>query len=291
MPGDVIQIMSYQVSFRKVLLSLGVFDLARMTWQKRGKLALMFHGIASRYYPEFFRELQPTLTANALDEILAWLKDYFIFLTPQEFLFSDSPGVLLTFDDGLASNYVNALPLLEKHNAPGIFFVSTQHVLEPMNWLPSYHQMAIKGWGSAGAVPFDVAQDFYMGLSPHQLAACAVHPLITIGSHTRGHPFLTRCSSVELISEIVDSKKVLEQITGKSVDYFAYPTGDYNAEVAAVVKRGGYRAAFAVDAASLTELCYEIPRIGIYSSDKGYLRMKLSGLYRRPLFGKLLSKE
>jgi peptidoglycan/xylan/chitin deacetylase (PgdA/CDA1 family) len=200
-----------------------------------------------------------------------------------EFLNTDKPGVLLTFDDGLANNHVNALPVLQEFNAPAIFFVSTQHVTDPQNWLPATRLLARKGWGMEEAVPEEIARDFYNGMSQEQLAECATHPLITIGSHTISHPFLTRCELQELEEELVGSKQVLEKITGRKIDFLAYPTGDYDARVAQAARSAGYRAAFAVDALNVASPLFEIPRVGIYASDASYLSLKLSGLHRRPL--------
>jgi len=52
-----------------------------------------------------------------------------------------------------------------------------------------------------------------------------------------------------------------------------------------VAREVGYRAAFAVESRKLGAPLFEIPRIGLYSSDHAYLDSKLSGLHRRPVYG------
>jgi peptidoglycan/xylan/chitin deacetylase (PgdA/CDA1 family) len=83
-----------------------------------------------------------------------------------------------------------------------------------------------------------------------------------------------------LIDEVAGSKNILETITRKRVEWFAYPTGNYDRRVAQAVQDAGYRAAFAVDALGIAPAQYEIPRLGLYASDPAYLSLKLSGLYQ-----------
>ncbi|MBU0740891.1 polysaccharide deacetylase family protein [bacterium] len=45
-------------------------------------------------------------------------------------------NVLLTFDDGYANNHRLALPLLAKHRAPALFFVSTRHMQQQRPFWP-----------------------------------------------------------------------------------------------------------------------------------------------------------
>ena len=63
---------------------------------------------------------------------------------------------------------------------------------------------------------------------------------MSIGSHSKTHPYLTRCDRLELKLEISDSKKYLEDLTGKPINSFAYPFGDVNKYVANVVRDSGY---------------------------------------------------
>ncbi len=222
------------------------------------------------------------MDARDLRRVLGWLGSRFAFLTPEQFS-GRQPGVLLTFDDGFANNARVALPLLEEFSAPAVFFVSTQHVQEPGDWLPATRRQAGGHWQRTEDVPAEVARDLFDGMSAEELAGCAAHPLITIGSHTVGHPFLTRCDDPALRRELVESKAFLEEVAGRDVDLFAYPTGDYDRRVAVAVRRAGYRRAFAVDPAGAGVAGYEIPRVGIYAADPAYLGAKLSGLHRRPV--------
>jgi peptidoglycan/xylan/chitin deacetylase (PgdA/CDA1 family) len=68
-----------------------------------------------------------------------------------------------------------------------------------------------------------------------------------IGAHTVTHPILAQLDSGRADSEIRDSKRRLEAITGNPVTLFAYPNGkpgrDYLPEHVGMVKRLGFEAA------------------------------------------------
>lgn len=66
---------------------------------------------------------------------------------------------------------------------------------------------------------------------------------IEIGSHTVTHPILTRVSSTRLSAELSLSRSRIECETRQRVESFCYPNGNYNAGVAEVVARAGYRCA------------------------------------------------
>ena len=100
-----------------------------------GRFVLEFHGVARHHYHGISPEAQLDFTVVHLTSVLLWLKARFSILTPDEFLRTNKSGVLLTFDDGLANNCTNILPVLTKLEVPATLFVSTQHIKNPKNWL------------------------------------------------------------------------------------------------------------------------------------------------------------
>jgi len=67
------------------------------------------------------------------------------------------------------------------------------------------------------------------------------------GSHGCSHSIFTRVKPARARREAVDSKARIEQITGKTTRFFAYPNGsrlDFNDETAGILKQAGYEAAF-----------------------------------------------
>ena len=63
---------------------------------------------------------------------------------------------------------------------------------------------------------------------------------IEIGAHTMTHPRLTQISPEEAFNEISLSKKNLEDLLGASVNFFAYPYGDYSEETEKLVEKAGF---------------------------------------------------
>jgi peptidoglycan/xylan/chitin deacetylase (PgdA/CDA1 family) len=122
-------------------------------------------------------------------------------------------SVVITFDDGWLTQYDNALPILQQMHFTATFFVITKQI----------------GRGSK-----------YMGLDQVKALQRAG---MTIASHSRTHPNLTKASDARLRDEIEGSRQDLQQMLGVSADVFAYPYGAWNRHVAAVAEKAGYRAA------------------------------------------------
>jgi peptidoglycan/xylan/chitin deacetylase (PgdA/CDA1 family) len=121
-------------------------------------------------------------------------------------------AVVLTFDDGWATQYENAFPILKQMHYPATFFVVTGQV------------------GRAA----------YMGLDDLKRLQAAG---MTIAAHTRTHPQLTKLSDAQMRDEIIGSRKDLQLMLGITTDLFAYPYGAHNTNTMAVVQEAGFRAA------------------------------------------------
>lgn len=267
----------------RILSRLGIPHLSRALLAKQAGFALVFHDIIRERRTDLAPESQYGLTVSELDRMLNWLSKRFAFITPQQFLTASKPGILLTIDDGKANNYTNALPVLERHQAPAILFVTTQHVVNPRDWLPHTRKCARSQWSDVRDIPDDIAWEYFNGMTPEQVAICGQHPLITIGAHTVSHPFLTECDQPTLERELTASKKLLEGIINQPVSLFAYPTGVYDRRVAEAVRDAGYRYAFALKPKGVTMRACEVPRVYIRETASYYLDVKLSGIYARPV--------
>jgi peptidoglycan/xylan/chitin deacetylase (PgdA/CDA1 family) len=144
--------------------------------------------------------------------------------------------VVLTFDDGLLSQYLNALPVLTDLGVPAVFFV-----------LPGFGDGVHR----------------YMGTTELQAVSDAGEE---VELHTCNHanlPLLARRNMSAFSAELQDCRHILEGITGQRVDYVAYPFGAFDATVLDAVTRFGFRAGFTTRASALLRYStpYMLPRI------------------------------
>ena len=88
--------------------------------------------------------------------------------------------------------------------------------------------------------------------------------LITIGSHTLTHPILPTLEDADLRTEICDSKRYLERVLGREVEFFCYPNGERDARARALVAEA-YRAAVTTvpGTVSVGADVLDLPRIGV----------------------------
>jgi peptidoglycan/xylan/chitin deacetylase (PgdA/CDA1 family) len=66
---------------------------------------------------------------------------------------------------------------------------------------------------------------------------------IVFGSHSLTHARLTRCNAEQLRAEVMDSKKMIEDQIGRSVNHFCYPYGDFDQRIQQMVQEAGYHTA------------------------------------------------
>ena len=118
--------------------------------------------------------------------------------------------IVLTFDDGYVDFYLNAYPILRKYNFCAVSFIIV---------------------GSVG-------QGYY--LSWDQIRDMQSSGLISFESHTVTHPDLTKLSYTRLLSELQDSKNMLEAQTGRIVHFISYPYGKINATVMNAARQVGF---------------------------------------------------
>jgi peptidoglycan/xylan/chitin deacetylase (PgdA/CDA1 family) len=60
--------------------------------------------------------------------------------------------------------------------------------------------------------------------------------LITLGAHSTNHPILANCTADELKGEVADCRPLLEKELGRPVEFFCYPNGDFNPQVATLAR-------------------------------------------------------
>lgn len=215
--------------------------------------------------------------ANFRNQI-EWLDDQYNVVELSKVLDVSNEGpknVAITFDDGLASFYKNARPVLQEYSLPATVFICSAAVEESMSdRLETIVDERIR-------TPEQL-------MSTGELSEIATDPLFTIGAHTKTHPKLPAIASkTELIDEVVGSKEVLESSLDTTVDQFAYPCNEWDTRSQEIVRDTYEHAVFGGGLTSLitTETCrHRIPRISaggsveqlqLYVTDAGKQLAKL----------------
>lgn len=99
---------------------------------------------------------------------------------------------------------------------------------------------------------------------------------IEIGAHTHNHPILASLNNSDAFNEIETSKRILEEITGRTIRYFAYPNGvpgkDYKDEHVSHIQNLGFEAAFSTQwgVSNRSTDRFQIPRFTPWD-DSSYL--------------------
>ena len=151
----------------------------------------------------------------------------------------------LTIDDGLSDVYRVVYPELKKRHIPFTVFIVTDYL----------------------------DTDGY--LTTQQLRELAADPLVTIGSHGITHAILKGMPAEEQLREFVESKRILQEITGKEVRVFAYSHGQYNQTTLNLMKKHKlYEAAFAAGGGQTNLLSamhhYRLPRVNLTDQNTSF---------------------
>lgn len=141
------------------------------------------------------------------------------FLSPDELNNDQQPGkyAVITFDDGYESDYLYALPIIEKYQIPAVFFIVSDYI----------------------------GKDGY--LSEEELKLLSDSKYVTVGSHTNKiHDFapadvkrmFTSYNNEEyILNDIKESFFRIENLTGKNVDCLSYPYGIFSKGIDIALKK------------------------------------------------------
>jgi peptidoglycan/xylan/chitin deacetylase (PgdA/CDA1 family) len=122
---------------------------------------------------------------------------------------------VLTFDDGFADTFENGIPIFREFGVPAIFYLATADIKR--GWIPTS-----AGRGAA--------------VSPADIRDLSKDPLFSFGSHGHSHQVLVRLSDEEIRDDLLTSKSIIENWTGRPVLDFAYPKGMWDRRVEGIVR-------------------------------------------------------
>jgi len=171
----------------------------------------------------------PTNEEDSFYNQLVWLKKNWNIVTPlqfEEMISGKNPiignNLLITFDDGLASNRVVAEKILNPMGIKAIFFVISE-------FIKTKDHLEARKFVSKYIIPESNIKDIpnnWRNLQWHDLSAL-ISQGHTIGHHTKMHKRLSECiSESELEEEIVLSAKEMAFKLDIEIKHFAYTFGD-----------------------------------------------------------------
>jgi len=165
--------------------------------------------------------------------------------------------LLTTFDDGYADNLWYAVPVLKKNGITPLIFLTVNYI-GTQNIFNRYR---------------DKEKDRFLNWDEvKQLAADDV----IFGSHSLSHPHLSQVEDNRLWAEVSESKKTIEDRTGKEASFFCYPYGDFDERVIETVQKAGYKGAVVTPGVrgNVKKGPYIISRTGIYGHN-GFLAFRI----------------
>ena len=190
---------------------------------------LAFHDILPEAFSQF-RENVRYLKRHA--DVIS-IDDYFLGNMP-----SDRLNVVITFDDGYKSWLTHAVPVLKEFGLPAVFFITSGFIgLRPeeetefirSNLCHAQDNPRISG-----------------GLTIAEVKKIADEGFV-VGGHTQNHLNLGKLEDgAQLRYEIAEDKRRLEEITGRNIEYFAYPSGvasNSTTDLTALLVETGYKGA------------------------------------------------
>ncbi len=194
------------------------------------------HGERLRTHFEFFQKHFSSVSHSDLAEFLVdgrWEKK--------------KPGLIVSFDDGLRSNFEVAVPLLEEFGLTGWFFPPTDFVSCPVDEQADF---AERHWID---VDPEAPRGERIAMTWKEIQVLADRHVV--GCHTQSHCRLSDALSDDRMEhEIVDAKTTLEDGSGQSIDVFCWVGGEessYSSRAAACIRRAGYRFSFMTNSAPI----------------------------------------
>jgi len=178
-------------------------------------VVLMYHGLHHGPQDDGHYDPRYSVTPAEFDRQMQRVRDKrgHAWLPDEHLATLQSPEVMVSFDDGEASDAAVALPILQRLGLRAAFFVTSGFVGRP---------------GSVSVAQLRELSDAGM----------------VIGSHGASHRFLSTLGEAELREELRASRDRLEQLTGRRVDLLALPGGRGGERELQMAHELGYQFAF-----------------------------------------------
>jgi peptidoglycan/xylan/chitin deacetylase (PgdA/CDA1 family) len=161
----------------------------------------------------------------------------------------------ITFDDGFASAFREAMPILAQRGASSSMYLATGLLGGAHPRIPEAQIMSAS----------EVLELRAMGME--------------IGGHTADHVFLPELSYEQILDQLIRSRTFLEDLLQQPVKTMAYPFGAFDARVTQAAEEAGYELACGCKGPA-PWLPLSLPREPIFPNvTKLRLRLKVAGLF------------
>jgi peptidoglycan/xylan/chitin deacetylase (PgdA/CDA1 family) len=125
------------------------------------------------------------------------------------------------------------------------------------------------------------SKQMLMPMTVADIKEMASSEFVTFGAHSHTHDILPQQDFKTALQNIITSKELLTTWTGQTIDFFAYPNGDFDNNTISAVTQAGFVSATTTHGRpwSLINSALEVPRIGIGRFDSlAIFKLKVSGI-------------
>lgn len=151
-------------------------------------------------------------------------------------------AVVITFDDGWLDNYLFAAAILRQYRMNATIFIVTDRIEKASANTPSLPDSIPTHNESKALIRQGEARR--VSLNWTIIEEMAETGLVEFYSHTKSHRKCNLLPEAELVEELKDSKRIIEQRLGRPCPYLCWPYGEYSTRAAEIARDVGYRALF-----------------------------------------------
>lgn len=239
------------MSFKNIIkdiLGFIYFNGYRKHLTRLGNRALIYHAFGMRLKHDTYGI---SMSINKFKEQINYLSDNYKIIFARNYQDIKGDSVSITIDDGYKDT-LDAVDILSNYKIPFTLFI-TSGFLDKKNYLTTDDVIQISKLSNA-----------------------------EIGSHGCSHNRLGLLNYDQQVSELIESKKILEEIIGDSVYGLSFPHGSHNTETLSILEKSNYSYAMSSVKGINNEDCnkYLLRRIEIINKDTiKNLERKILGYY------------
>lgn len=246
---------------------------------------LMFHGLTDQDHTGLENCQHKHLDVRHFEALVSHLREHYDVMSMDELVEHLETGralppfpAVLTFDDGFASNYHLAYPVLRHFGLPAIIYLETEFVdqKQPI-WvdrvdfamqrggrsrrelvsfkeqlkrkpqeqiLAAVEQLEQETGHRLGRADTPELPAIFHPLNWDQVREMAASGLISFGSHTHSHVLLGRATPEVIRHELEVSRRLIEKESGRPCVHFCYPNGspgDFSETSEQLLRELGFR--------------------------------------------------